>query len=65
MLSELLWHRDINKMIFECHYCPAVYPDLKGLIEHFEVTHRNKDEYIEFEIDKDKVETIREREDKR
>ena len=51
-------------MIFECHYCPTVYPDLKGLIEHFLLAHQNKDEYIEFEISKDKIETIKEKEDK-
>lgn len=35
---------------FERRYCPAVYPDLKGLIEHFESAHRRSSEYVEIPV---------------
>ena len=37
-----------GKLHFECLYCPAVYPDLKGLVRHFEEKHR-RGEYIVME----------------
>ena len=52
-------------MTFECHYCPATFRDLSGLIEHFEGKHRNKriytsrPEYSVIEI-KDKTARIKE-----
>jgi len=41
--------RQRNRMQFECHYCPAAYPDLKGLIAHFEEKHR-REEHIVLEL---------------
>jgi len=33
---------------FKCHYCDAIFPDFKSLVEHFKAKHRNG-EYIEIE----------------
>ncbi|GAI93337.1 unnamed protein product [marine sediment metagenome] len=47
-------------MTFECQYCPAVSPDLSGLIRHFEDEHRDKTEYIELEVTPDMLKPITE-----
>lgn len=39
----------VTKLCFKCFYCSAKFPDLKGLIEHFEAKHQNG-EYIVIEV---------------
>lgn len=42
--------RGIIKMRFECNYCPAVFKDIKGLIQHFEREHRQPGKYTVVEV---------------